>query len=103
MRGRRAPTDPPRRDDIAAAVAAYDSANPLAPLPRNAARLLTAMFPATDVYQGSLEDIAALGFSRRDLPGTLQRLVSAGFLSREFGQGSAPDTYRLHLPPLVRR
>jgi hypothetical protein len=38
------PTDLRRRDDIIAAVAAYDSANPKAPLPRNAARLLVVMF-----------------------------------------------------------
>jgi hypothetical protein len=34
----------PTQDDIAAAVAAYDSANPIAPLPRNTVRLLVAMF-----------------------------------------------------------
>jgi hypothetical protein len=94
---------PSRRDEIAAAIAAYERANPLTPLPRNAARLLTALFAAGDVYRGSLDDIAALGFSRRHLPGTLQRLASAGFMSREFGAGSAPDTYRQHMPPLVRR
>ena len=103
MRSTRPPTDRPRRDDIQAAVAAYDQANKLAPMPRNAARLLTALFATSDVYRGSPDDIAALGFSRRHLPGTLQRLASAGFLSREFGSGSAPDTYRQHLPPLVRR
>lgn len=102
MRGPRLPTDRPRRDDIEAAVAAYDQANKLAPLPRNAARLLAAMFIAGDVYQGSLEDITALGFSRKHLPGTLQRLANAGFMSRERGLGHTPSTYRLHLPPLVR-
>ena len=55
MRGPRLPTDRSRRDDIEAAVAAYDQANKLAPLPRNAVRLLAAMFIAGDVYQGSLE------------------------------------------------
>jgi hypothetical protein len=103
MRGPRLPTDPSRRDDIEAAVAAYDKANPLTPLPRNAARLLTALFTAGDVYRGSLDDIAALGFSRRHLPGTLQRLASAGFMSREFGVGSDLGNYRQHMPPLVRR
>ena len=34
------PIDQRRRDEIAAAVDAYDSANPLSPLPRNAAPLL---------------------------------------------------------------
>ena len=94
---------PSRRDDIEAAVAAYERANPLTPLPRNAAPLLTALFTDGDVYRGSLDDVAALGFSRQHLPATLKRLAKAGFLSREFGAGSAPDTYRQHLPPLVRR
>jgi hypothetical protein len=99
MRGPRAPTDERRRDDIEAAVAAYDQANKLAALPRNAVRLLAAMFIAGDVYQGSLEDIAALGFGRKHLPGTLQRLANAGFMSRERGLGHTPSTYHLHLPP----
>ena len=86
----------PRRDDIEATVAAYDQANPLTPLPRNAERLLSAMFPTGDIYRGNLEDITALGFSRRHLPGTLQRLVNAGFLSWEKGRQS---TYWLHLSP----
>jgi hypothetical protein len=61
------------------------------------------MFPTGDACQQNLEEIAALGFSRRHLPGTLQRLVSAGFLSRQFGAGATPDSFYLHLPPLVRR
>ena len=39
------PIDQRRRDEIAAAVAAYDRDHPDAPLPRNAARLLAVMFP----------------------------------------------------------
>ena len=35
----------PRREEIEAAVAAYDCTHPLTPLPRNAARLLAVMFP----------------------------------------------------------
>jgi hypothetical protein len=85
-----------RRKEIEAAVAAYDAANPLAPLPRNAARVLIAMFAASDVCQRSLADIAAEGFTRSSLPTTLQRLMWAGFLTRQRG---VPDTYRLHLPP----
>jgi hypothetical protein len=92
----------PTRDDIAAAVAAYDSANPIAPLPRNAVRLLVAMFPRGDVCQRNLNDIAALGFSRRQLPATLNRLVRAGFLSWEVGWAGASDTFHLHLPPVRR-
>ena len=65
------PIDPRRRDDIVAAVAAYDRADPSAPLPRNTARLLTAMFASDDVCQRSLEDIAAEGFNRDRLPARL--------------------------------
>ena len=94
------PIDLRRRDDIAAAVAAYDRANPTAPLPRNAARLLAVMFPSEDVCQRSQEAIAAEGFSRDRLPATLRRLVEAGFLSRQ-RVAQVPDTYRLHLPAEV--
>jgi hypothetical protein len=90
------PIDERRRDAIAAAVAAYDSDNPLTPLPRNAARLLIVMFPVEDVCQRRLEDLATHGFSKSRLPGTLRRLVRAGLLSRHRVAG-VPDTYRLHL------
>jgi hypothetical protein len=93
------PIDERRRDDIAAAVAAYDSANPSAPLPRHAAQLLAAMFGSDDICQRSQEAIAAEGFSRDRLPAMLRRLVEAGFLSRHRVAG-VPDTYRLHLPPV---
>jgi hypothetical protein len=91
-----------RREAIEAAVAAYDNANPLTPLPRNAARLLVAMFATNDVCQRRLDDIAAAGFSRRTLPVTLERLYKAGFLTRQRGPSQVADTYRLFLPPLVR-
>jgi hypothetical protein len=94
-----APTNRPRRDDIDAAVAAYDRANPLTPLPRNATQLLTAMFPTGDVCRRSLDDLARQGSSREHLPGTQRRLVEAGFLS--WAKGS-PPTYWLHLPPVRR-
>jgi hypothetical protein len=84
------------RHDVAAA-AAYDSANPSAPLPHNAAHLLAVMFPSGDVCQRSQEAIAAEGFSRDRLPSMLRRLVAAGFLSRH-RVAQVPDTYRLHLP-----
>jgi hypothetical protein len=95
------PINERRRDDIATAVAAYDTDNPNAPLPRNAARLLAVMFPSEDVCQRSQEAIAAEGFSRDRLPAMLRRLVAAGFLSRHRVAG-VPDTYRLHLPALVQ-
>jgi hypothetical protein len=93
------PTDPRRRDDIAAAVAAYDRDHPDAPLPRNAAQLLAVMFPSEDVCQRSQGAIVAEGFSRDRLPAMLRRLVEAGFLSRH-RVPRVPDTYRLHLPPV---
>jgi hypothetical protein len=96
------PIDQRRRDDIAAAVAAYDQANPFTQLPRSAARLLAAMFPTEDVCQRSLQDLAGEGFDRKRLPATLRRLVQAGVLSKEPGSGVVPDTYRLHLPPVRR-
>jgi hypothetical protein len=95
------PTDLRRRDDIAAAVAAYDRDHPAAPLPRNAGRLLAVMFPSEDVCHRSLEDIVTEGFSRNRLPATLRRLEEAELLSRERGSARIPDTYRLHLPALV--
>jgi hypothetical protein len=91
------PIDQRRRDEIAAAIATYDSANPKA-LQRNAAQLLAVMFPAGDVCQRSLQDLAGEGFDRKRLPAALKRLVEAGFLSRQPGSGVVPDTYRLHLP-----
>ena len=91
------PIDERRRDEITAAVAAYDSANPKARLPRNAARLLAVMFPTGDVCQRSVLDLAGAGFSKSRLPGVLRRLVAAGLLSRHRVAG-VPDTYRLHLP-----
>jgi len=94
---------PSRRDEIVAAVAAHDAANPLAQLPRSAARLLIAMFPSGDACQRSLDAIAGEGFDRKRMPDALRRLTEAGFLSRQLGSGIVPITYRLHLPPLVRR
>ena len=96
------PTDPCRRDEIAAAVAAYDRDHPDAPLPRNAGRLLATMFSSEDVCHRSLEDIVAEGFSRNRLPATLRRLEEAELLSRERGSARIPDTYRLHLSALVQ-
>jgi hypothetical protein len=92
------PIDQRRRDAIAAAVVAYDSANPTVPLPRRAARLLAVMFPAEDVCQRSLDDLARAGFDRRGVLRLLRRLLEAGFLSKQLGQGRNPNIYRLHLP-----
>jgi hypothetical protein len=96
------PIEQRRRDDIAAAVATYDSANPEARLPRTTVPLLAAMFPTEDVCQRSLQDLAAEGFDRKRLAANLRRLAEAGFLSRTPGSGVVPDTYQLHLPSVRR-
>jgi hypothetical protein len=97
------PVDPCRRDDIVAAVAAYDRDHPDAPLPRNAGRLLAVMFPSEDVCKRSQEAVVADGFSRNGLSATLRHLLEAGFVSKQRGSACIPDTYRLHLlPALVR-
>ena len=102
MRGPSTPTVRPRRDEIDAAVAAYDQANPRAPLGPIAARLLITMFPRRDVCQRSLDDLARAGFDRRGVVRLLHALIEAGFLSKQPGQGRAPNIYRLHLPPVRR-
>ena len=94
------PIDLRRLDDIIAAVEAYDSTHPSAPLPRNADRLLGVMFPAEDVCQRSLDGLAGAGFDRRDVSRMLQALLEAGFLSKQISAKRAPNTYRLHLPPV---
>src|SRR5512138_3295919 len=82
-RSARAMPNNQRRHELTVAVVAYDSANPQARLPRNAARLLAAMFPTEDVCQQSLDDIAtAAGINRKTLPATLKRLVEARLMSR---------------------
>jgi hypothetical protein len=90
-----------RRDDIAAAVATYDNANPKGRLPRSVAQLLAVMFPSEDVCRRSLDDLASEGFDRSNLPRTLRRLIEAGFLSKQTSAGRVPTIYTLHLPPRV--
>jgi hypothetical protein len=53
-----------------------------------------------DVCQRSFDDIATSGFGRRTLPVMLERLVRAGFLTRQRGSSQVVNTYRL---PPVRR
>ena len=55
------PINERRRDDIATAVAAHDSANPNASLPRNAARLLAVMFPCETPMLSALAQAAQEG------------------------------------------
>jgi len=97
------PIDARRREEIAAAVAAYANAHPDVRLPRRTVELLAAMFPTEDVCQRSLDAIAAEGdLDRGRLASVLRRLVEAQLLSRERGSGKVPDTYHLHLPPVRR-
>ena len=94
------PIDPRRRDEIVAAVAAYNVAS-RPPVPSTATRLLAVMFADADACQRSLESLAQEGgFDRAVVVRMLRRLLEAGFLSKQRGQGHDPNTYRLHLPPV---
>ena len=90
-----------RRTEIAAAIAAYNVAS-RPPVPSTATRLLAVMFADADVCQRSLESLAQEGFDRTVVVRLLRRLLEAGFLSKQRGQGRDPTTYRLHLPPVRR-
>jgi len=92
----------PRKKDIEAAIAAYNSIDRRTlPLPPDVVRLLSAMFPRDIVCQRSLGSLAAEGFDKRTLlPRMLRALIDAGFLSKEPGQRGVISTYRLHLPPV---
>ena len=98
MRGRCAPTDRSRRDEIAAAISPY-APRRMPRLADDAIRLLTVMFADTDVCRRNLESLMAEGFSRDTLLLQLKRLEVAGFLIKQRGAGRAPNTYHLHLPP----
>jgi hypothetical protein len=93
------PIDPSRREEIAAAVATWNQDHSEAPLPSNTVRLLAAMFPSGEVCQRSLVDIAAEGFSRKNLPETLRRLVEAGILTRRQGVARIANAYHLAVGP----
>jgi hypothetical protein len=67
------PIDARRRDEIAAAVAAYANAHPDVRLPRRTVELLAAMFPTEDVCQRSLDAIAAEGDLDRGRLATFRR------------------------------
>ena len=95
------PIDPRRRDEIVAAVAAYNVAS-RPPVPSTATRLLAVMFADADVCQRSLESLAQEGFDRTVVVRLLRRLLEAGFLSKQRGQGRDPASYHLHLPPVQR-
>jgi hypothetical protein len=96
------PINERRRDDIVAAVAAYNVAPRGPTVPPAATSLLTVMFADADVCQRSLEDLAKAGIDRTVVVRLLRRLLEAGVLSKQRGQGRDPTTYRLHLPPVRR-
>jgi pyocin large subunit-like protein len=92
---------PDRRDDIAAAVAAYNRSHK--PLPHSAVRVLEAMFASDDVCQQSLEALAnAAGLSGKSVQTVLRALLAAGAIAKEeTGHGQHANRYRLLLPPGV--
>jgi hypothetical protein len=90
--------DPHRRDEVAAAISAYNATGRKPLLADDAIRLLTAMFANTDVCRRNRESLAAEGFSRGTLDLLLQVLIETGFVSKERGVGRAPNTYRLLQP-----
>jgi hypothetical protein len=92
----------PRRTEIEAAIATHNSSAREPHLPPSAGRLLAVMFRRSAVCQRSLKDLAAEGFDERAVPRLLRALVEAGFLSKERGSSHVPNTYHLHLPPVVR-
>jgi hypothetical protein len=96
----------PSKRDIEAAVAAHNATVPVRRgLPPEAARLLTVLFPRHSVCQRTVVSLAAEGFNQETARRLLRGLIGAGFVSKEHpgrGQGVI-STYRLHLPPLVRR
>jgi hypothetical protein len=92
------PIDERRRDDITAAVAAYNVAARGPLLPPAATRLLTVLFADADACQRSIASLAQEGFDSRNLLRLLARLIAAGLVSKEPGLGSLPNVYRLHLP-----
>jgi hypothetical protein len=93
----------PRRREIEAAIAAHNATDQEPGLPPSAVRLLATMFRHADVCQRILDDLAAEGIDRRAVSRLLRALIETGFLTKEPQSGRAPNTYTLHLPPLVRR
>jgi hypothetical protein len=93
------PIDPHHQEEIAAAVGAYNAAGRRPPLEAaDATRLLTVMFADADICQRNRDSLVAEGFSRGTFAQVLRILIEAGLVTKERGRGSAPNTYRLHLP-----
>jgi hypothetical protein len=96
------PIDQRRRDGIAAAVAAYDSANPEARLPRSTVPLLAAMFPIEDMCSAVCRTLLRKALTERGWLRTCGASRKPGFCPEHQAQGSWPDTYQLQLPPVRR-
>ena len=93
-----------RRDEIDAAVAAYNATGRKPPLKAvDARQLLTIMFADADVCCRNLDSLWAEGFSAGLLVQLLHNLIETGLVSKERGKGSAPNIYRLHLPPQAQQ
>jgi hypothetical protein len=92
----------PRKEEIEAAVAACNAADPET-LPAAAARLLNVMFPCGEVCQRTVANLMVdMSVRRRGVERLLRLLIEAGFLSKERRLGRDPLVYRLHLPPQRR-
>ena len=50
-------------------------------------------------FERSVAQLTAEGFSKSILSHLLRILTEAGFLSKDWRTGPAPNIYRLHLPP----
>ena len=67
-------------------------------------RLLSNMFRRSSMCQCSVVHLAAeVSATPKALRRLLRFLTAIGFLSKERRFGAMPNTYRLHLAPLVRR
>jgi hypothetical protein len=92
-----------RREEIEAAIAAYNDTDPDMLLPPAAAQLLTAMFAKADTCQRTIVSLEQEGLGRESLIRLLRHLVEIGFVSKERSSGRGrPNVYRLHLPPVRR-
>ena len=94
------PTDQHRRDKIAGAVAAHNTAHRKPLLAPDATHLLTIMFAEEDVYRRSMSRLVAEAGGRTRIVARLLRILTdAGFLTKDPGRPGAISTYRPHLPP----
>ena len=89
----------PRKEEIQAAIAAYNDADDGLLLPPDAGRLLALMFPRDTIFRGTVKSLTVRGFDEGTARKLLSSLIAAGFLSKEPQRQGIAGTYRLHLPP----